>query len=205
MAGISNSKEKFLSLDMSAPIWDHFFTVAPLIVIGTKENEGYDMAPKHMATPLGHDNYFGFVCTPKHATYRNILDTGFFTVSYPKVDQVVLTSLTSSPRCEDGSGRKVILEDLPTFKAPNIDALFLDGSYLLFECKYLKVIDGFGENSFITGKIISAFIDKSYLRISDNDEQEMVMHAPLLAYLAYGRFAEVKKSLAFPFPKNFNY
>jgi hypothetical protein len=35
------------------------------------------------------------------------------------------------------------------------------------------------------------------------DEQEMVSRSPLLAYLAYGRFAEIHNSMAFPFPKDF--
>ena len=54
-----------VALDTALPIWNQFYTVAPLAVIGTKEGEGYDLAPKHMITPLGRDNYFGFVCTPK--------------------------------------------------------------------------------------------------------------------------------------------
>ena len=40
-------------LDMSQPIWDRFFWVAPLVVVGTKEDERYNLAPKHMAFPLG--------------------------------------------------------------------------------------------------------------------------------------------------------
>ena len=65
----------FRSHDIQQPIWDRFFSVSPLIIVGSKESketEGYDLAPKHMATSLGWDNYFGFVCTPRHKTYQNI-------------------------------------------------------------------------------------------------------------------------------------
>ncbi len=95
------SQNKFYTLDTSIPIWERIFTVAPLIVIGTKEGATYNLAPKHMATPIGFDNYFGFVCTPKHATYQNIKETQEFTVSFPIPDQVVLASLSAMPRCDE--------------------------------------------------------------------------------------------------------
>jgi hypothetical protein len=62
-----------VSLDVTAPIWERCFTVAPLVLVGTREKDGsYDLAPKHMATPMGWQNYFGFVCTPRHRTYHNV-------------------------------------------------------------------------------------------------------------------------------------
>ena len=69
-----------LDLDVSQPIWDRFFWVAPLVIIGTREPDGgHDLAPKHMATPMGWRNYFGFVCTPRHRTYSNAERSGVFT------------------------------------------------------------------------------------------------------------------------------
>ena len=69
---IQTMSEKWVSLDTSQPVWKRIFMVAPLVVIGTREGNGYDMAPKHMITPMGFDNYFGFVCTPTHGTYQNM-------------------------------------------------------------------------------------------------------------------------------------
>jgi len=74
----------FISLDVKESIWEHFYTVAPLVVIGTKENQGFDLAPKHMATPLGFSDFFGFVCTPRHNTYHNIKKNQRFSVSFVK-------------------------------------------------------------------------------------------------------------------------
>lgn len=197
------NEKNVVSLDTSQYLWSHFYTVAPLVVIGTKEGDVYDMAPKHMATALGHDNYFGFVCTPRHSTYHNVKKEGSFTVSFPKPDQVVLTSLAASPRCGDEGNDKPIIPQLPMIKAPNIDAMFLKEGYLYFECAHDRTIDGFGDFSLICGKITGAYVDKDYKRISEQDEQTLVANSPLLAYLAYGRFAEIKDSKAFPFPKNF--
>ncbi len=82
---------ELVSLGTHHPIWDRFFWVAPLVVIGTREVSGeFDLAPKHMVCPLGWQNYFSFVCTPKHATYRNAQREKAFTVSYPRPDQVVI-------------------------------------------------------------------------------------------------------------------
>lgn len=189
-------------LDVSQPIWDRVFLVHSLVVIGTKEANGeYDLAPKHMVTPMGWQNYFGFVCTPKHSTYQNIKRENVFTVSYPRPDDIVLTSLTATTRCDDDS--KPSLQLLPTTRANEIDGLFLDDSYLNLECSLDRIVDGFGENSLIVGRIIAASAHHDALRSSDQDDSEAIYHSPLLAYIAPGRFAEIKESYSFPFPKEF--
>lgn len=92
------TSDRLISLNLTQPIWDRFFCVAPLVIIGTKEADGnYDLAPKHLATPFGWDNYFGFICTPRHSTYQNIKREKAFTVSFPKPDQVLLASLAVCP------------------------------------------------------------------------------------------------------------
>ena len=92
-----------ISLDVNDPVWPHVFTVAPLVVVGSIYPDGsFDLAPKHMVTPLGWGNYFGFVCTPMHRTYHNVRREGAFTVTYVRPSQVVLASLTANrrARCE---------------------------------------------------------------------------------------------------------
>ncbi|MET6989925.1 flavin reductase [Sediminicola arcticus] len=195
--------DHYISLGTDVPIWNRCFTVAPLIVVGTKEGDNYDLAPKHMATAIGLSNYFGFVCTPKHATYRNVKATGEFSVSFPLPNQIVLSSLSASPRCGERSNEKSIIRSLPTVKATSIDALLLDHSYLYLECKLFKIIDGFDNDSIITGKVITAFVKSNYHRDAEKDEQEMIKDNPLLAYIANGRFASVSETFNFPFPKGF--
>jgi hypothetical protein len=84
---LSRLPERIKTLETHLPIWDRFFTVAPLALIGTKEAEGYDLAPKHMVMPMGWENYFGFVCASRHRTYQNIAREHVFTVSYPRPTQ----------------------------------------------------------------------------------------------------------------------
>ena len=83
-------------------------------------------------------------------------------------------------------------------------ALFLEQSYLMLECKHFRTIDGFGGNSLITGTILHAYVHPDYLRVSEQDEQQLLHEHPLLAYVAEGRFSRVAETYHFPFPKGFN-
>ena len=192
-----------IPLDVSSAVWKHFFTVAPLVVVGSKEGEGYDMAPKHLAFPLSFENYFGFVCTPKHRTYQNIKEHKEFSVSFPLPDQLIITSLTASPRSSEMSKSDSIISALPTVKTKNIDALLLTDSYLHLECKLFKIIDGFAENSLITGTICAASVHEDYMRLSEQDEGEQIKKHPLLAYVADGRYSVIEDTFNFPYPKDF--
>lgn len=199
---VNEQPDDLVQLDVSFPIWDRFFMVAPLVVIGTRDANGaYDLAPKHMVTPLGWENHFGFVCTPEHATYQNIRRDEVFTVSFPTADAVVLTSLAAAPRCGDDS--KPALDALPRFAASTIDGEFLSQSSLFFECELDRIVDGFGVNSLIAGRIISAMISPAAKRSMEVDDQDVIAASPLLAYLAPGRHATIDHSQAFPFPAGF--
>ncbi|MCK5410852.1 MAG: flavin reductase [Gemmatimonadota bacterium] len=191
-----------VTLDTARPIWDQFFSVAPLVVIGTKEGEHYNLAPKHMAGPLGWDNYFVFVCTPRHETYHNIRKTGEFTVTYPRPTQVVVTSLTAEPR-EDLEEPKPTLAVLPTFRASEVDSLFLQDGYLFLECRLDKILDGFSLNSIVVGRVVASHVHADALRSAERDDQELIYRSPLLAYLSPGRYATIKESYSFPFPADF--
>ena len=173
--------------------------VAPLVLIGTREESGkIDLAPKHMVSPMGWANYFGFVCTPRHSTYTNVERTGVFTVSFPRPSQLLYISLAASPRCDEGD--KPVLQAFDTFPATTVDGEFIDDAYLCLECEHFKTVDGFGDNSLITGRIVAAQADKHALRASELDDQELIHDSPLLAYLPPGRFATIDRSNAFPYP-----
>lgn len=192
----------FVPLATDQPIWDRFFTVAPLVVVGSKQPDGtFDLAPKHMATPLGWQNFYGFVCSPRHATYHNIKREGVFTVSFPKPTQVVTSSLAASPRCEDAAKPALLL--LPTRPATTVDGVFIEDCSLGLECRLHSITDGFGVNSLIVGEVVAASVEEDYLRVSDRDEGEQVFASPLLVYVSPGRYAELHQTAKFPFPKGY--
>ena len=177
--------QKLENLDLRHPIWERFFWVSPLAVIGTLEPDGrIDFAPKHMVTPMGWENYFGFVCTPRHSTYVNI-------------------ERDAAPRCGGEQGEKPMLETLQTRPATVVKGHLLAQSYLFLECEQFKIIDGFGENSLITGKIVAAHIARDSMRTLEHDGQDLIRQAPLLAYLPPARFATVQRTFSFPFPAGF--
>lgn len=197
----TNALEQLVKLDVGKPIWDRCFIVSPLVLVGTRDEDGaLDLAPKHMAMPLGWQNYFGFVCSPQHHTHKNIERTGEFTISYPAPSQILYASLAASPR--NAKGTKPVLKVYDTFSAKNIDGEFVNDAYLFFECTHHKTIDGFGENCLITGRIVAAYANPGCVRGSEIDDQELIHDAPLMAYLPPGRFATIEKSNAFPFPVN---
>jgi flavin reductase (DIM6/NTAB) family NADH-FMN oxidoreductase RutF len=191
-----------IPLPTDRPIWDRFFGVFPLVIVGSKEGDHYDLAPKHLAMPLGWENYFCFVCSPRHATYHNVRRHGAFTVSYPRPSGVLLASLAAAPRCEDAS--KPSLLALPTFPARRVDGVLVEGCSLFLECERHSVLDGFGPNSLIVGTVVAAAAHEDALRAAERDEGEQLYEHPLLAYVSPGRLAEVRQTAAFPFPRGFS-
>jgi len=191
-----------IELDTTTSIWESFYSVFPLVVIGTREADGRDdLAPKPLAIPMSWDNHFGFVCTPRHNTYQNIQRDRQFTVTYMRPSQTVMASLAASPRCEDGS--KPITESLPTFAAESVNAVFVEDGYLFLECELQQMVDNLGENSLIVGRIIKARVAEDALRSSDQDDEDLIYNSPLLAYLYPGRFSEISDSNQLPLPAGF--
>ncbi len=191
-----------IPLELEHAVWEQVYMVAPLTIVGTREPDGtYDLAPKHLAIPMSWQDHYGFVCTPSHATYANAMRERCFTVSFPRPEQILLTSLAAAPRCDDD--QKYALQAIPTVAATKIDGVLLDNAYLHFECELDRVVDDLGENSLIIGRIVAAAVAEDALRDSDRDAQEMIAHSPLLAYLHPGRFAEIVQTNAFPYHVGF--
>lgn len=191
-----------ISLELEYPLWEQVYTIAPLVLVGTREPDGsYDLAPKHMAMPMSWENHYGFVCSPSHATYVNAKRQGCFTVSFPRPDQIVITSLAAAPRYDDD--QKHSLQAIPTVAATRIDGALVADAYLHLECELDRVIDDLGPNSVIIGRVVAASVAEDSARDQDRDPQEMIAHSPMLAYLHPGRFAEITETHAFPYHVGF--
>jgi len=194
--------QRLVPVAQEPTIWDKVFTVAPLVLVGSKEPDGtYDLAPKHLAFPLGWQDRYCFVCSPRHSTQRNIEATGQFTVSYPRAEQVVLLGQAAAPRAEDG--HKYALDVLPTMPATTVDGVLVEGGYLHLECELERIVDGFGDHTLIVGNIVAALADPLALRGHDRDDADIVHNTPLLAYVSPARFGVIGHSFSFPFPDHF--
>lgn len=200
-------QDGIVSLDPEQPFWERFYMVSPLVVVGTRNpDEGtYNLAPKHLATPMSWGRFFGFVCTPKHKTYRNAVRTETFTVSYPKPSQVVMASLSASPRTgpPEGPREKPALDQLPMLEAEEVDGVFLEDAYLYLECELERQVDNLDENSLLVGTVQAVHVQEEALRVSEEDDGKTIRENPLLAYLPPNRYATIEESNEFPFPAGF--
>ena len=195
------ARRELIELSTESPIWERFFTVAPLVLVATKEGDRHNVAPKHLAMPIGWGNFFGFVCSPSHATYRNLQAHPEFTVSFPGVDRLVHASMAAGARLDDRS--KPTLAAVPVFPARKVDGVLVDGCAVYLECELDRFVDGFGENSIIVGRVVAASATRAALRGHDVDDADLLHELRPLVYLAPGRVAEIGETHAFPFPADF--
>lgn len=201
-AAVGRAGRQLVELPTDNPIWERVFTPAPLVIVATKEGDGYDVAPKHLATPLGWDNFFGFVCTPRHATYRNIVAHPEFTVSFPRADRILHATLAAGERLADSS--KPTVATVPLFPARSVDGVLVEGCALYLECTLDRIVDGFGENSLIAGRVVAAAARREFIRGPDVDDEDLLDRLDPLVYLSPGRWGIVRETYTFPFPIGFS-
>ena len=197
----AKARDGLIELPVGPGLWERVFMVAPLVLVGTKEACGWDFAPKHMAMPHGWEEFYCFACTPRHATYRNLQAHPQFTVSFPRPDQILESSFAAGGRFE--GDEKPSLAAVPTAPARVVDGRVVAGCPLYLECELERIVDGFGPNSLIVGRVVAAAAAREALRGAEVDDADLVHRLGLLAYLAPGRFAVVRDSLSFPFPVDF--
>ena len=190
-----------IELPVGAGLWERVFTVAPLVLVGTKERNGWDFAPKHLAMPLGWEGFYCFACTPRHATYRNVKAHREFTVSFPGTGQIMESSLAAGGRFEGDV--KPALAAVSTATARVVDGRVVDGCQLYLECELERIVDGFGPASLIVGRVVAAYAARDALRGAEVDDADLVHRLGLLTYLSPGRFAAVRDSFSFPYPVDF--
>jgi flavin reductase (DIM6/NTAB) family NADH-FMN oxidoreductase RutF len=191
--------EDLINLDCAVPIWDRFYLARPLVIIGTVDLGGtVDFAPKHLAGPVSWENLFGFVCCERHATYRNAVRSGVFTVSYPTPDQVVTTSLTAAPRSPDDE--KPSLKAVPSEPARVVDGALISGARIHLECELERTVEDLGPNSLVIGRIVAAAVAEPAVRFLDREDWHTITEAPILVYLPPNRYGTINESRSFPFP-----
>jgi len=194
---------RYVELDPADSLWTAFYTVAPLVLVGTIESDGSpDVAPKHQATPLGHGTLFGFVCSPAHATYRNAVATESFTVGFPSPEMVVAASLAAGPR--DAAGDKPTLELLSLSPARVVDGVLVDGCRVHLECRLERIVDDLGGSALVVGRVVAAFASHRALLVSADDQRGLVDSSPLLTYVHPGRVAAVHETREFPYHQGFH-
>ena len=164
--------------------------VAPLVVIGTKESDGqYDLcAETHGRAPVVGQFFWFRLHTESWHVSEHPARGGIHGTVSRRPTRSSSRACRSSPRCDEGT--KPSLLALPTFQAQVVDGVFLRDATLFFECRLHSIVDGFGDNSLIAGRIVAAHAMPNALRSADLDDQDVIHDSPLLAYLAPGRCAD---------------
>ena len=187
-------------LDLDGPALDRVFRVAPLVVVGTQEDDGaVDLAPKHMVMPVG-ERHLAFTCTPDHATMRNTQRTRSFTVSWVSPDHVVAASLAAAPRQH---GDKPSLDGVPTRPATVVAGAVLAGAPLTAECRLVRVVGGFGRWRVVVGEVVHAEADPAAVVTTDEDPHDALARAPVLAYVHPDHVATIDHVDRFPYHVGF--
>lgn len=190
---VGSEPSRYEALSADDPLWESFRTVAPLVLIGTVEADGSpDVAPKHQATPIGHGSLFGFVCSPEHATYRNVAARGTFTVGFPPPGLVVAASLAAAPR--DARGNKPTLDLVSLSPARVVEGVLVDGCLAQLECRLERVVGDLDDSVLVVGRVAAAFVST---RVRDDS-------TPLLAYVHPGRVASIHETKEFPYHRGFH-
>ncbi len=200
---MEDRRSTLVPVPLVAPLWERFFIVSSLVLVATVDVEGTpDIAPKHMAMPLGWESWFCFACSPRHTTYRNSVTVEAFTVGYPGPELIVEASLSASPREPDDS--KPALAALDTMPAASVEGVLVAGCQVHLECSLDRVVDGFGENSLVIGRVVAAHAAREAIRSPERDDAELLQDRPLLAYVHPGRFSTIRETDGFPFPAGFS-
>lgn len=190
-------------LDENVRLFDAVFTVAALVLVGTTEPDGTsDLAPKHMAMPIGWSDRYCFACTPRHHTHTNIERTGVFTVSYPTPEQAVLVGQAAAERGPDRVRHE--LAALETVPAAEVEGVLVSGAHAAIECRLDRIVRDMEDATLIIGRIVAAHASPDAVRAHDRDDADLVYHHPLVAYVTPGRLARIGRTTAFPYPARFS-
>jgi len=194
---------RYVPLSVDSAVWDAYYSVAPLVLVGTIEVDGSpDVAPKHLAMPLSRGPLFGFVCRPDHATYRNAVATSSFTVGYPSPGMVLQASLAAGPR--DAEGGKPTLDMVSLSPARVIDGVLVDGCRVQLECRLDRVVDDLDDSALVIGRVVAAHASPGALSEATDGPDDALEHSPMLVYVHPGRVAAVHESKPFPYHRGFH-
>ena len=180
-----------------------YFTLKPLILVTTLGTTGFpNVAPKTQAMDVGRrEQYFAFVCTPRHHTYQNAVANKEFVVNFPGPELIEKVS-AAAQLAEDSD--EIALAGLTSIPSMVVKPPRIKECYLHLECKLLEIKD-LEDSSLILGKVVARSADKevSFERGKSRENIRLLSKRPLLAYVYPDHYAKISAAEEFVFPKNY--
>lgn len=180
-----------------------YFTIKPIILVTTLGGNGLpNVAPKTQCMSVGrHEEYFAFVCTPKHHTYQNAKANKEFVVNYPGPELIGKVSAASQFAENVDEVASSELTSIPSLvvKPPRIKECMVH-----LECKVVDIKDLDGD-SIILGKVVARSSNReiSFKREMAEESINLLSKHPLLAYVYPNHYTRIDTAEKFIFPKNY--
>jgi flavin reductase (DIM6/NTAB) family NADH-FMN oxidoreductase RutF len=177
--------------------------VKPLILVTTLGPKGLpNVAPKTQNMDVGrHEQYFAFVCTPRHHTYQNLKANQEFVVNYPGPELIERVSATAqlAEDCDEIALAGLTGTPSLVVKPPRIKEC-----YLHLECRLVEIKD-LEDSSLILGRVVARSADKevSFKRGKSKENMGLLSKRPLLAYIYPDHYTKINVAEEFIFPKNY--
>ncbi len=155
--------DALVELPVGPELWERVFSVAPLVLVGTKEGDGCDFAPKHMAMPLGWEGFYCFVCTPRA---RDLPEREGASAVHGQLPAARADRGVEPRRRRSVRGRRRSRRWPPCrrSRARVVDGCVVEGCPFYLECELERIVDGFGPNSLIVGRVVAASAAREALR-----------------------------------------
>ena len=180
-----------------------YFTIKPIILVTTLGGNGLpNVAPKTQCTSVGRrEEFFAFVCTPKHHTYQNVKANKEFVVNYPSPELIEKVS-ASSQFAENVD--EVALSGLTSISSLVVKPPRIKECMAHLECKVVEVKD-IDDVSIILGRVVarSADREKSFKKGTAEEGIKLLSKHPLLAYVYPDHYTRINTAEKFIFPKNY--
>ena len=166
-------REDLVTLGQDWPVWDRVFTVNPLVLIGTRERERW-IRPRPQAHGVPHG--LGELLRVRlHPAPRDLPQRQ----ARGRLHRQLSEADAGRPREPGGITQRerrfqASLYALPTFPASEVDGVFIQDAYLFLECVLDRIVDDFGENSLIAGRVVAAHVSEDYLRASERDDNDLI-------------------------------
>ena len=140
---MEDAAQRAIPIPVERPIWGRFFTVAPLVIVGTVEGEGYDLAAEAHGDAARLGQLLLLRLQPRAPDPGQRRADGRLHGQLPAPGRDPRRQPRRPPRAPRTS-QSPALAAIRTFPAREVHGVLVEDSYLWLECELDRIVDGFG-------------------------------------------------------------